>query len=167
MIEALIAMSQKNLDYANRLVADLSPDKMALQPNGLPGAGKPMNHAAWVLGHLAFVADFYATVLGGGQPAAPKHWGELFGMNSAPQPDASQYPAKDDLLKALVAGRDRLIAVARAKPADFWSQPVADEKRRARFASNTVLAVHMLVNHDAIHLGQLSAWRRALGLPSV
>lgn len=165
MIEALIAMSQKNLDYANRLAADLPPEKMAAQPSGV--TGKPMNHAAWVLGHLAFVADFYATVLGGGQPTSPKHWSDLFGMNSAPQPDASKYPAKDDLLRALAAGHDRLIAVVRAKPADFWSQPVADEKRRARFANNTALAVHMLVNHDAIHLGQLSAWRRALGLPSV
>lgn len=165
MIEALIAMSQKNLDYTNRLVADLSPDKMALQPNGV--TGKPMNHPAWVLGHLAFVADFYAGVLGGDPPTAPKHWADLFGMNSAPQPDASKYPAKDELLKALVDGRSRLTAVARAKPADFWLQPVADEKRRARFANNAALAVHMLVNHDAIHLGQLSAWRRALGLPSV
>ena len=36
-----------NLGYAKRLVADIPDGAMALQP--APG----MNHAAWVLGHLA------------------------------------------------------------------------------------------------------------------
>lgn len=53
---------------AKRLVADISADKMAVQP------AREMNHAAWVLEHLAYTADTLGTMLGamiGVQPVCP------------------------------------------------------------------------------------------------
>lgn len=47
MIGPLLHAWNLNLGYAKRLVADIPDDKMAIQP--APG----INHAAWVLGHLA------------------------------------------------------------------------------------------------------------------
>jgi hypothetical protein len=47
------------LAYAEKLVADLEDDHLAV----LPHAG--MNHPAWILGHVALGSDFVALLLGG------------------------------------------------------------------------------------------------------
>ena len=161
MIEALLAMYEKNLDYSRRLVADIPDARATAQPS----PQSPMNHAAWVLGHLAQVADFYGTQLG--LPAtAPKEWGAMFGGSSKPS-DGQGYPSKAALLKALEDGHARVAAAVRAKETALWQTPPADEKRRQRFPTMGHFLVHVLINHEAIHLGQLSAWRRVQGLPSV
>ena len=45
-----------------------------------------------------------------------------------------------------------------------------DEKIQWRFTKHMPalldIVVFMCINHEAMHLGQLSAWRRAMGLPS-
>ena len=51
MLSPLIHTWNLNLGYAKRLVADIPDDQMAFQP------AAHMNHAAWVLGHLACTAD--------------------------------------------------------------------------------------------------------------
>ena len=87
-----------NLGYAKRLVADIPDDKMALQP------APEMNHAAWVLGHLACTADMLGAMVGV-KPACPPEWTVLFDWNSSPSSDATKYPSKSVLLKALEEAR--------------------------------------------------------------
>ncbi len=94
MTDPLLHVWSLNLGYAKRLVADIADDKMALQP--APG----MNHAAWVLGHLACTADMLGAMIGV-KPVCPPEWTALFDWNSSPSSDASQYPPKATLLKAL------------------------------------------------------------------
>ena len=161
MIEALLVVYGKNLDYTRRLVADIPDTKACTQPS----PKSPMNHAVWVLGHLALTADSYGAQLG--LPAtAPKEWPAMFGGASKPT-DGAGCPAKTALLKALEEGHARVAEAVRGKDAAFWQTPPADEKRRQRFPTMGHFLVHILVNHEAIHLGQLSAWRRVQGLPSV
>lgn len=161
VIETLLTQYDKNLDYARRLIADLGDSRMAACPDGVA-----MNHAAWVIGHLAFAHQVYARILGGAADA-PAGWGSLFGGKSIPAPAAGQYPPKADLLRALERGHEVLTRLVRGKPASYWAQPPTDEKYRRRFATMGDALVHMLVNHEAVHLGQLSAWRRVQGLPPV
>ena len=58
MLAPLLHAWNLNLGYAKRLVADIPDDKMALQP------APEMNHAAWVLGHLACTADMLGAMIG-------------------------------------------------------------------------------------------------------
>jgi hypothetical protein len=58
MTEPLLHTWNLNLGYAKRLVADIPEAQMAVQP----AAG--MNHAAWVLGHLACTADMLGAIRG-------------------------------------------------------------------------------------------------------
>lgn len=161
MIDAVLALHQRNLDYARRLTADLNDDQLCAQPTA-----SLMNHAAWVLGHLALVADFYACLLG--RPSElPPNWHSLFGMNSCPEPDRSRYPSKAELLAALEKAYANVEQAIQAQPPSFWDQPPADPRWQSRFPTNRHMLLAMLINHDATHLGQLSAWRRALGLPKV
>jgi uncharacterized damage-inducible protein DinB len=70
------------------------------------------------------------------------------------------------LLQKLEEAHTRLAdAVTKATP-EVLAQP-APEKIRARFPTVGVLLIGMMTSHEASHNGQLSAWRRAMGLPPV
>ena len=45
--------------------------------------------------------------------------------------------------------------------------PLPDERYRDVFPALGHAILHILTVHTAIHLGQLSPWRRAMGLPIV
>ena len=58
------------------------------------------------------------------------------------------------------------IEAYRAADESLLNQP-APEPMRGRFQTLGILAAALLSMHFALHNGQLSAWRRAMGLPSV
>ena len=151
--------TERNLDYARRLVADLPQDQMAVQPQ------PAMNHPAWVLGHLARTTDFAASFFGVA-PAVPKAWEELFKGGSKPTSTAA-YPDKATLLQTLEGGHARVAeALRKAGPAAL-EQPPSNPKLCTRFPTTAHAVVHILIAHENMHLGQLSAWRRVQGLPAV
>ena len=91
MLSPLLHAWNLNLGYAKRLVADLPDNQLAFQP------APHMNHAAWVLGHLACTADMLGAMIGA-RPICPPEWTSLFDWNSTPSSDASLYPTKAVLL---------------------------------------------------------------------
>ncbi len=149
------------LDYARRLVADLPEGRMTEQP--APG----MNHPLWVLGHLAICTDYAAGILGDKTQACPDAWHREFGPSSIPVPDPPVRPTRDELWTALESGHARVEALLpRADPATL-AEPHAIDFLRPAIRTNGELLAHLLTTHEAIHLGQLSTWRRAAGLPRV
>jgi hypothetical protein len=152
------------LGYGQKLIADIPDEQMCAQPI----EGRVMNHPAFILGHLAWANDNRAASLTGQQPAgaANPQWKELFGMGSKPASDRSKYPSKAELLKAFEDAHARLgEAAAKATP-EALAQPTP-EPMRARFPTVGALVLGLMTSHFATHLGQLSAWRRAMGYPSV
>ncbi len=159
MRDHLLKAAAINLDYAKRLVADIPDDKLAVQP--APG----MNHAAWVLGHLAYVFDSMIGVWNE-QPSMSREWKDLFNVSSQPQPERDKYPSKAALLDAYEKAYGRIVAVVRnASEADL-DREFPNPRLRDRMPTVGVAMVHILTSHQGQHLGQLSAWRRAQGLPS-
>ena len=160
MLDSVLRGYARNLDYANRLVADVPPEAMAAQP--APG----MNHAAWVIGHLTFVCDLLGGVVGLA-PAMPEAWLPIFNNESKPSADAAIYPDKATLVSALARGHARVAeAVATAGP-EAMGRPLPDENFRKFLPTIGDAVVYLCTSHESVHLGQLSAWRRAQGLPSV
>ncbi len=161
MLDLVLPSYGFNLQYAQKLVADVPEDQMCAQPV----AGRTMNHAAFILGHLAWASDNGSRLLGL-DPAVTKEWKDQFGMGAQPVADRERYPSKEVLLKALEDAHSRLAdAISKASP-ETLTQP-APERMRGRFATLGPLLFGLMTAHEASHLGQLSAWRRALGLPSV
>jgi hypothetical protein len=156
----LLKAAAVNVDYARRLVADIPEDRMAEQP--APG----MNHAAWVLGHLAYVFDSMISVWDQ-KPSMSSEWKELFNVPSQPHPDRSRYPSKAALWDAYEKAYQRIVdAVKAASDADM-DREFPNPKLRGSLPTVGVAMVHILTSHQGQHLGQLSAWRRALGMPGV
>lgn len=160
MTDPLLHTWNLNLGYAKRLVADIPDDTMAVQP--APG----MNHAAWVLGHLACTADMLGAMIGV-TPACPPDWAALFDWNSSPSSDASRYPAKATLLKALEDAHAGIAAALPHIPAARWAETTPLEAVRGFLPTMGDCFVFVMAAHENMHLGQVSAWRRAQGMGRV
>jgi DinB superfamily len=161
MLDLLLPTYNFNLTYAQKLAADVPDDQMCAQP--VPG--RVMNHPAFVLGHLAWASDNGLKLLGQ-EPALTGEWKELVIMGAKPLADRSRYPAKDLLLKALESAHARLAAAVATAAPEVFAQP-APERMRARFPTVGNMLLGLMTAHEASHLGQFSAWRRAMGFPSV
>jgi hypothetical protein len=148
-----------NLGFAKRLVGDLSEEQMCAQPHGV------VNHPAWSLGHLAVAADHLGKVMG--LPSElPAGWTEIFKTGGTPSPERSVFPAKEETLRVMAQQHARIgQAVSDADPAAL-AQPHPNEKSRAHFPTVGDYAVFLMTAHEMDHLGQIAAWRRAMGLAS-
>jgi hypothetical protein len=159
MKEHLLRAAETNIDYARKLVADIPDEKMCVQP--CPG----MNHAAWVLGHLTYVLDSMIGVFD--QPSAmSSEWKELFNLKSKPEPDRARYPSKAALLEAFEKAYRRIVEAVKLATPESLDREFPNPRLRASLPTVGVAMVHILTSHQGVHLGQLSAWRRAQGLPA-
>jgi hypothetical protein len=161
MLDAVLNTYRLNLDYARKLVADLSDEQLCAQPI----EGRVMNHAAFVLGHLAWTSEAGAGLLTTPSARAAE-LKEQFGMGAKPVADRLQYPSKAELVKSLEDAHAHLITALSEATSEQLAQP-APERMRSRFATMGQMVFGLMTSHEGVHLGQLSAWRRALGLPSV
>ena len=143
------------------LVEDLSEEQMCLQ--SAPGE----NHPAWILGHL-LLGDIYLLSLLRIQDLS-EDFSELLskhGPGTAPLPTVGHYHSKQTLVSRLAdTGSIRLDAIRQMEPEEF-AQPTPDEIL-ARAQPTIGHHLQALVFHEGHHGGQLSAWRKAQGLPSV
>jgi hypothetical protein len=163
-IEYIIKQYDFNLEYARALVQDLTNDQMTIIPsNGLE------NHPAFTLGHLVSGSAILAEDLGG-EFEMPDKWADLFlrkgpGDPRKPDPDKGKYPSKELLLGELEDQHNKV-----KKLLNSLDKKKLSENIQWRFSSYmpTLLdiIVFMCINHEAMHLGQLAAWRRAMGLNS-
>jgi hypothetical protein len=148
------------LIYAKKLVADVPDEQMTAQP--VPG--RMMNHPAFLLGHLAWAKDNGVAMLGGTPRLA--HLKDLHGMGATPRTERSAYASTAQLIEWLEAAHAALrVAVEGATPAQLAAPPA--ERMRARFPTLGTMLAGLMTGHFTNHLGQMSAWRRAMGLPSV
>jgi hypothetical protein len=158
MISDILRSFGMSMEYGRNLLADLDHNQMTAQP--LPG----MNHPAWIVGHLAFSFQMIGGELGL-EPWLPEHWANLFGTGSIL--NAGRYPRKHELLAALAAGEKKLTEHLATMDESDLDQPLPDERCRHTLPTLGSAVLHILTVHTAVHLGQLSAWRRAMGLPPV
>lgn len=158
MLEWTLHAYKMSLGYAQKLMEDLPDEKLADQPAGI------RNHAAWQIGHL--VSSSAAMMrLFGREPELPEGWSELFGMGSKPTDDRSAYPTKDELMSALRQAHERISEAARSADPALFDRPPDNPRMAVSFPTVGHIFVFMATMHGGTHLGQLSAWRKAMGLP--
>jgi hypothetical protein len=158
MLDTANQVNQFLMGYCRMLVGDIADERMAEQP--LPG----VNHPAWVIGHLALSSDGALAALGG-EKVLPAEWKALFGGGSSPSSSRGQYPSKDALLQAIEQGYERVRQRAAAATAEELARPNPNARVKERLPTVKDLVAFLLTGHIGVHLGQLSAWRRMIGLP--
>jgi len=146
-----------NLRFAKRLVADLSSEQMCQQPHGV------VNHPAWSLGHLIVVADHLCKLLHLDSDL-PAGWADMFKTGGIPSTAVTAYPTKEELLHVLDAQHARVVAAVPDIDLASLAAPHPNEKSRSHFPTVGDLVVFLMTAHEMDHLGQIAAWRRAMGL---
>lgn len=124
-----------------------------------PGA----NHAAWVIGHLATTDDFILTTMTGVKSGLPEGWGKLFGGGSTVEPNPKKNPSRTELMAAFDERRAALEKWYTSIPDDQLHTPV--EGNIAMFLPTRSALGGACGFHDGFHAAQISAARRASGLP--
>jgi hypothetical protein len=158
MLDNAIKINQFLMQYCKMLTGDIPDERMAEQP--LAG----VNHPAWILGHLALTADSAIGMLGG-QKLLPAEWATLFSPGSKPSPSRGTYPAKAELLRAVEQGYQQARERAGAASPEQLARPTTNPRAKEALPTLMELAAFMLTGHMGVHLGQLSSWRRMIGLP--
>lgn len=169
-MESAIRLYAWNLDYAKGLVEDISAEQCTESMG--PGLE---NHPAWTIGHLVTGSDLLAFDLGL-ERDLPVGWQDLFerqgpGDPRLPNADRSVYPP----MEALILELER----QHARVEDQWRKMLAEDAEAGqrleapldwRYCKSlptlSDAVVFLAVSHESMHLGQLAAWRRAVGLPS-
>lgn len=145
------------LDYLRDQVADVPSAHMVAQP------GRLVNHPAWTIGHLTFTCQMLGGVIGVA-PWLPEDWAARFGSGSVPAADINRYEPMDTALAMLMDARDRIAAAVEALSEAQLDAPFPDPAYRDVFPSVRSALVQVLVGHTAFHVGQVSQWRKAMGL---
>lgn len=158
---AILITWRRNAAYALRLVGDLSDHQMTAQPI----SGKVLNHPAWILSHLTLYTDIAASMLlerTFEDPAEHK-----YGAKSEPLSDAAAYAARADMIAKYTSAHDEAEAALFSARDTVFASPTPIERWRSLHPTIGDMLVTLMVKHESAHLGQLSAWRRAMGLPRV
>lgn len=157
MLEQQCRLYKFNLFVLENMVADIQESEMAHQP--APDTNPPL----WILGHLAVATDYASRALGV-PTACPKQWHVDFGPGSTPLKMHGPAPTKAELLEAIRSGHQRVTAAAAQANAEQLAVP-----HSVKILQGTPLetvgdfVTHVMNTHEAMHIGQLSMWRRMTG----
>ena len=154
--------------YSERLLVGVTPQQFARKPT-VNGKMIDTNHPAWVFGHLATYPTKVAGMVGldGSKLAPPPNFEELFKDGTPCTDDAAGkvYPAMESITAAFFKAHDGLFEALGGIDDTRLIQPTPDEKARQRFPLIGGRVLFMCNNHIMMHMGQVSAWRRCVGLP--
>ncbi len=157
------------LVYADRLLSGVTPENYSRLAE-LGGVKVDSNHPAFVLGHLSlYPARIMANLkLPPGPTAVPPNWESLFQAGAQCRDDShgSIYPPLPELKRAFVEGYNAAIAAVESSAEDSFDLPnPAGGRSRELFPTVGAAITFYLIGHVQVHLGQFSAWRRAMRLP--
>jgi hypothetical protein len=178
--QSIIAPAKMSMGYSEMLLKGIEPHMFARKPTwGIGGAEIDCNHAAWVYGHLALYWPRLIALAGGaggvggagntGTPAVPANFEPLFknGTRCVDDPHGNLYPPMETIIATYLTGYKAAIAtVERMSDADL-ARPNPNAGMADRLPTIGAMANFLLSGHVMSHLGQVSTWRRCMGLGGV
>lgn len=167
-IGSMIAASARlSMGYAERLSKDVSADQFASFAR-MGDTVVEANHPAFIFGHLALYPCRIVADLGGDATATtPDADAEKLFSHEAvciDDPEGKLYPAKDVLVQRLMTNTDAAIAALENADDDQFRVVNPNERMRAKFGTIGAMHGFYLGGHVMLHMGQLSTWRRVLGM---
>ncbi len=152
------ALYNFNLSYLKKLVENVSDEK--LYEKQLEG----FNSAGWILGHIFVegqdVLNFY-----GVEHNTSSEWDQFFRFGSGKITSLENLPTKKELLEKIEERYKIILELYLG---------LTEEQRLAQHPSQLLAEVydnmdgwfaHHLTNHIAIHCGNISVWKKLIGLP--
>lgn len=154
--ERLRKRLERTRGFSSRLLEDFStPEEWTMQ---LHEGG---NHAIWFVGHMGTTDNFMISILSPDRDDSREEFTGAFGMGSQPSTEISDSPPIEELLAYMTSRRDTFLEVLDGLDDESLARetPEGTPDFMPDFASVFETAVW----HEALHSGQLSVIRRALG----
>lgn len=167
----IAAAGQLTVAYGEAMLKGVQPEQFARLAIGKDGQPVQSNHAAWAMGHLTMYSSRCMDLLGlpQGVTAKPAGWEELFknGTECKDDPSGKIYPPMGAVSKHFVEGYKAVLAALPSVPDEVFARPNPAEGRMKELLPTVGAVVSFLMTgHAMSHLGQVSAWRRFMGLGS-
>lgn len=163
----IAASARLGLGYAGRLLSDIPDDKFATFArvgNGMIHS----NHPAFVCGHLSLYAPKILADLGldNASIQPPDSYQTLFSKDAQCEDDADRkrYPAAEELRTTLIDGYTAVANALQQADDEIFLGENPNEVMRGKFPTTGAMHGFYVGGHFMIHMGQVSAWRRAIGM---
>lgn len=168
LIGGMIAASARlGLGYADRLMSGVTQENYARFAVGGDRTIES-NHPCFILGHLSLYPCRVVEQLGGDASSImpTETFDKLFNKDAKCVDDASGdlYPSLESVVETFRGAHELAISTLEQTSNEVFDAENPNEGMRAKFP--TIAAMHgfYLGGHVMLHMGQLSAWRRAMGM---
>lgn len=155
------------LAYAERLLKDIPADQFARLAT-IQGQTIESNHPAFVIGHLSLYPSRIVKELGGDASSIEptEAYVDLFDHRAScvDDPSGTLYPPMAEITERFFAAHRLAIEVLTSAEDSRFILPNPNEAMRAKFATIGSMHGFYVGGHLMLHIGQLSAWRRMVGL---
>jgi len=160
---AICAPCNALVELGQALLKDVDPDKARCKPEGVDA-----NHPVFIYGHLSIYPDMVLGAIGRGDLADPKSelWHEHFMHGKDCVCGCDAYPSLDEVVARWKDRYETAIKAVAETDDTVFARECPIEGLRDRCPTVGELCNFMLVLHTAFHLGQMSTWRRCVGLGS-
>lgn len=163
------ASTRLAMGYVDRLLTDVTVENFARFAS-CGGVTIESNHPCFILGHLSLYGPRVVKELGGDmagiEPTSAFQDAFSKSATCVDDPDGSIYPSMDEVVGAFRAGQERAISVLEQTSDEIFKTENPNEPMRGKFPTMGQMHAFYLGGHLMMHLGQFSAWRRAVGLGS-
>lgn len=171
MIGSMIADSAKlSVGYIERLLQEVTPSQFGRFAN-IGGQAIQSNHPAFILGHLTLYPARVVSELGGDASAiAPSEKDEALFSPAATcldDPDGTLYPPMAEITNKFFTAHELAIETLLASDDALFAIANPNQGMRDKMATLGAMHAFYMGGHMMIHVGQFSAWRRAVGLGAV
>lgn len=145
----------------NNMLDGVTPEMFAKRPDGVAA-----NHPGYIFGHTAFYADKLLTGLGVGSSSFSEGDAARYGMDVdvVDSADGDQYLSMDESVRIFNEVFDRVISGLPGVEAERLDASAAGTSFEGLMSSMGGVANFVFVAHPMMHAGQLSTWRRCMGL---
>lgn len=154
------------LKYAEILLKDVTPETFGRFATA-DGKAIESNHPAFIYGHLSLYAHRVMAELGKPVDDVPEGFEENFAKGCVCKDDADgSLPEMKTITEYFFKSWKGVLEVLRETDDETYLQATTSEGMKDRFP--TLGSVHNFYcgGHNMLHLGQMSAWRRMMGLGS-
>ena len=170
--DAIGRLGKVTLGITGYMLKGVEPTVFARQPADGKGGRIACNHPAFALGHLSLYPARLLPALDCelGPAAVPEGYEALFaaGVTCRDDPDGRIYPDMDQIVNHYYTAYQTLIDALSAVPEAQLNAQNPHEMMRDQLGLATIAdaCTFVLTSHAQFHLGQISTWRRAMGLGS-
>jgi hypothetical protein len=152
--------------YAQGLLKDVTPEMFRVKPKGID-----TNSAAFNYGHLSIYPERVLEMIGRSDLAKPdQQWTDWFaaGKPGLDDPEGKIYPAMNEITERFFSRYQVAVKAVAEADDSVWEKPNPSQNENFRKMVPTIgmVVAFLLDGHCQSHLGQVSAWRRCMGLPS-